>query len=132
MELPINIIVILFVAVSVGAAVLFFSQQIFVDAKQGMHTLNVERNDQSSNIIETNNEVNAAMVRALAEECVKKSHGVPYREVCFVVKGSKGNIIDAHNTNTIESNFTIVTQSIIGGNVTMFYYDPTGRILVEY
>jgi hypothetical protein len=132
MELPINVIVILFVAVSVGAAVLFFSQQIFVDSRQSMYNLNTNNKDLSSNIIETNNVVNAEMVRFLAEECVKKNHGVPHREVCFVVIGKKSNIGEVAGNRTEERNFSIDLRPIIGGNATMFYYDPRGRIEIDY
>lgn len=131
MELPINVIVILFVAVAVGTALIFLSQDIFFNSKSKIYDLDL-KGVENNKIIETVSNVTAGTIRALAEECVKISEGVPHRELCFVVRGQKEDVENADGDTTNLRNFIINTTATIGGNVTMIYYDPSGTVWVEY
>ena len=134
MELPINIIIIMFVAVAVGIALIYFSSDVFMDARQDLNRLGIKNIDDESKIVEVDGIVTASMIRALSEECVKRSEAVPLRDLCFVIRGSQQDIGSVTGNTTNLKNFTInATPTLGGANVTMMYYDPTRKtIWVEH
>ena len=134
MELPINVVIIMFVAVAIGTALIYFSSDVFMDARQDLNRLGIKNIEDESKIVEVDGKVTASMIRALSEECVKRSEAVPLRDLCFVIRGEQENIGQVTGNRTVFKNFTINATSTLGGaNVTMLYYDPTRRtVWVEH
>lgn len=100
MEMPIRIIIVLFVSVVVGIAILSFAGKMISDSRMKMLNYNEEENE-ADRIIDVTS-VTSSHVAALAETCYhENSMRVLEGETCFVVlgdvKATESGIEDAMN-----------------------------------
>lgn len=86
MEMPIRIIITLFVTVIVALTVITFTQKTISDARMKLHGYN-EKEVEQNRIIETK-DVTGPQLAALAETCYIENSGKNLQsDICFVVLG---------------------------------------------
>jgi len=86
MEMPIRIIVTLFVAVVVGVAILTFANKMISNAKTKMHSFNAEEIEKDRIIDVT--QITSTQVAALAENCYAENSGnMLESDICFAMLG---------------------------------------------
>lgn len=122
MELPIRIIVVLFVAIIVGGTIILFSQEILNDARQSMEELGVEDEEQ---IIETGS-LTEDDVLALANQCVRDNAGIE-GTICYAVfaddivfPSDGAQLVQGHNL-TVENE----------ENSVRFIYSPPNEVIIR-
>jgi RNA processing factor Prp31 len=87
MELPIKIMITLFVALIVALVVIGFSNKMINDAKEKVKEIGGNDFPEQERIIEVH-KVTSYQIASLAEECFRKSKDMLASEVCFAVIGS--------------------------------------------
>lgn len=103
MEMPIRIIITLFVAVVVGLAIISFADKVILDAKQDLEGFNDDEVEDEDKIIDVT-EVSSNSVAALASDCFEKNSAKSIEsEMCYVllgdVKATESGIEDAIRLN---------------------------------
>ena len=103
MELPIRVMIVLFVAVAVGGLVIVFSQQLLLDARQGINNLGPD-DIKEGHIIELE-AMNPEDVTRLAEQCVRDYYGTFDDIDCFAVFVSGGVLMPANQSLVFNHTF---------------------------
>ena len=136
MDMPIRIMITLFVALVVGSTIIVFSQQMIERSKEDINR-NRPGVDQSEleeqKIIELDI-IDGYQVVDLMTECYNKHHAQTFeRELCFVVLAKEGNWMwydDIHDTFTADSNIranaTISDNVEDGAYAFSIYFNPYG------
>lgn len=135
MELPIQIIVVMFVALAVGGAVIMFSQTTLNRAQTDF--ADRWRNDPAmkDSIVEVN-EATSGTIISLAKECYKKMSATPDGGVCFALFATTWTAdfaaIDGTPIGGTEETQYLLDTSAVVEPVTAvrISYDPLGAIRV--
>ena len=95
MELPISVMVVLFVAVVVGVGIIGFANHTLGSGKDSVDGLARLLDDDNiqDRIIEVGFEISAQVIEHLSAQCVRDSlrNAVQVREVCYVIHSTQGN-----------------------------------------
>jgi hypothetical protein len=142
MELPITVIIVLFVAVAVSVGVIGFASYSLTRAEQQVGEMGRSTNIQGieDGLVQVAGQVSPAQVKSLGEQCYRdmREKGTVQRRLCYVVTGtvhvSVGNI-NALNNNLVAgaptgSNWRF-DVSVTAQNTVFIYYDPMGKIEVR-
>lgn len=130
MELPIQIMIVLFVTVLVASVVIMFSTDMIRDAKNKMKEPWIkERTEDKIIEVET---ITDKGIEILIEECYEKNKQEALsKTLCFVVHGQTNAVtILTPNAATIVSGVKedITVQTFdIGGKTLYVYYNPAGN-----
>jgi hypothetical protein len=119
MEMPIQVIVVLFIALVVGGAIIAFSQGSFNNAKQ---TLNEQwKNDPANKdqVVEVTTATDATILN-LARECVKRNAGTVEEKLCFALFANQYQV----NWNTLHN-----TDIGYGFNLSVQLQNPNANAL---
>lgn len=109
MEMPIKVMVTLFIAIIVGVAVLNFADYTFRDAKKNLNEFN--KDEQSyENILEVS-QITSSQVGNLARQCYEENKDSLENKICFVLLGE----VDAQK-DSIES-FSGLNSTILDINL---------------
>lgn len=110
MEIPIRIIITLFVALIVGIGVIGFSQTVIKDSRSKVASFNMNEVDMTERIIEVD-EITSVMLAGLAETCFNDNSNKNLEDgVCFVVFGrvdASESRIEDHVTSIDEDDMEI-------------------------
>ena len=130
MEMPIQVIVVLFVALVVGGAIIAFSQNTLNTAQLD---LNQWRNDPQKRdmLIEVQN-ATAETVLGLAGACLEQHTGGVTEADCFALFADTFAVDwDALNGTNISQQFTLDTTGVDDPSAVRIAYHPAGRITVR-
>jgi hypothetical protein len=104
MELPIRIMITLFVALIVAMVIIGFSNKMINDAKEKVKDIGGDELPEEDKIIEVTS-VSNSQLASLAEDCFRKSQDMLASEICYVVLGS----IDANEADIMDR-LSILTE----------------------
>lgn len=130
MEMPINIIVILFVAVIVGSVLIIFTRQNLNDARENLAERFLQEGGTTDDIVEVQN-VTETTIISLAEECLDRKQGGFEREVCFALFASSWPDLSALNDTELPYGTRLIIEASPSPSAVKISYDPSGRILVS-
>jgi len=128
MDLPIRIMITLFVALVVGSTIIVFSQQMISKSRD-----DIDKNrpgvdlieDEEEKIIELN-DVDTFQIVDLMTECYNRHHSQTFeREICFVVIGKSGSWVWDNGATGVKNIFEADTS--IKANATMSSYVTPGE-----
>lgn len=110
MEMPIQLIMTLFVVLIVGSLVILFSQNLLFNAEQGLPTLgNYDKTKQGTQILEVDSLSNA-QIAFLVDECYSTRFGKVFKdETCFIVHSVAQASVDNDDINA-----KVSTEGILG------------------
>lgn len=130
--MPIQIIVVFFIVLVVGGAILGFSKNTLNRAQQD---LNEWRTDPAKkDLVVEVTEANETTILSLANACVSENVGNVDEKVCFALFADSFTIADwsAMNDTALESSFRLDTDGVSGTPTAVrITYNPTGRIIVS-
>lgn len=121
MDLPIRIIVVLFVAIVVGGSIIMFSQEILGNARQSVNELGVEDEE---HIVETDS-LTEDDVLALANQCVRDNAGIE-ETICYAVFAD--NIAFPDGTELVQGHNLVVENE---ANSVRFIYSPPNEVIIR-
>lgn len=135
MELPIRIIVIVFVTLIVGAIMIQFSRNIILDSQAKLHEVGKKEDPLKDKIIELNPGSQTEYAN-LARACYDMGYGKvvdPNGITCFVVRATtapnQASIRTAYQGDDYDS--TLLTVTVSGGVRTLYFtYEPVGNIII--
>lgn len=121
MEMPIQVTIVLFVAVVVGGFVILFSQQLLGQAKDNI--VNIDAKDVEKDHILEIDVMNAADVLALASQCARDNYGTFDDKTCYAVFA---NSVTLPQTGAqLPNNFTLQVEATSASTTLLFTYMPT-------
>jgi hypothetical protein len=134
MEMPIRIMITLFVAIVVGSTIIVFSKQMIDQSKED---LNKNRPGYNPDAVEEQKiislvKVDTAQLTALIQECYNKNHGKTFeRELCFVVTGKTADWrwadVETHVQATDMDAGVNITDDLADESYAVnIYFDPYG------
>jgi len=135
MDMPIRIMVTLFVALVVGSTIIVFSKQMIDKSKMDIERATPETGveDEEQKIINLNT-VDSNQLIDLMEECYRKNTGQTFdRELCFAVIAKNGDWywsdIETYfaNLDGFRGNITISPDVGDGDYAMSIYFDPYER-----
>jgi hypothetical protein len=135
MEIPIRIVIVLFVALIVGLSIIQFSRETITDAKKNIMKYNRDKGVEEEKVLDMGS-ISEQDIVNLAEECYKQeSSGNVDKKLCFVLHG-KVTTDSANLNNSFKSmkeplNLTYVPDEIEDKNALFIYYNPEGKIEVR-
>lgn len=125
MELPITVMVVLFVSLVVGSVIIVFSNNILERASTGMPDLDKE--DVKEKIIDVDS-VSVEMVESLARQCQEDYHSRLDEVLCVIVRSNTEIDIPAANLE----DFAIVDNYEENkGTLFIYYYGHSNEIHLE-
>ncbi len=136
MEMPIAVMITLFVAVVVAGILISFSQGIILQSKDKLRDLNQdEKSELDDKVIKLGN-VDASTVKDLAIQCAKDVSQSIKEVLCFVIRGDSFDVagINGIDQDTIlhaEKNLTINVNIVAGFNALFITYNPLGSIDIK-
>ena len=132
MEMPIVVVITLFVAVVVGLGIILFSRDVLVRSQQNLDEFG--NDDEIKDKVVAVNNPGSETFRSLALQCAKDLSGNIDRELCVIVKGTGVSSSNSINGDTVEAKgrtFTIQSSVATTATAAFMYYDPAGRITIE-
>lgn len=120
MELPIRVMIVLFVAVAVGGLVIVFSQQLLLDAREGVRQIGPD-DVREGHIIELSTIQSEDVIR-LAEQCVRDYQGTFDEIDCFAV--FLNNPVVMPSNQTITQSFSFNT-TLVESTAFRITFQPT-------
>jgi HAMP domain-containing protein len=132
MEMPVQVIVVLFVAVVVGGAVIMFSQRVLTNAQQGIVSIGQE-DAQGVAIVTLGAGAAAGDVHKLAQSCLDKHPGELDVQDCFVVRGNVPSVASLHavKLQPMARNITMNVSAASGASALFISYDPRGYVKIS-
>ncbi len=135
MEMPITVIITLFVAIVVAGILIAFSQNLIFQGKEQLRTINKKENDFDEKLIELP-KVDGSNIIDLAIQCAKDVPHAVEETLCFVVKSDSfdlGSInpIDGQVINPDERTLTLRLNIDAGFNALFIKYNPLGYIEIN-
>ncbi len=121
MELPIRIIIVLFVAVVVGGSIIMFSQEMLNNARQSVNQLEVKDEEQ---ILEAGS-LSADDVLALANQCVRDNAGIE-ETICYAVFAD--DITFPTESGLVQGHVLVVESQ---ENSVRFIYSPPNEVIIR-
>ena|SRR3989344_2437206 len=138
MEMPIQVMIVLFVALVVAGGVVMFSSDVFTTSRQNLANIVPREDDQRVVDIE-GGDISSATIAILVDQCWndKEYAGTPDRELCFIVHGSTvsaaqsvvAGFSEIAKTNPARLKWSVTTTQNL--NSLALYYDPTGFVEVK-
>lgn len=128
MDLPIKIIVTLFVALVVGGSIILFAQRTINSGEQQLHEIG--KTEKGVSIISLPSGATAEDVKKLAFACVQLGIGYVAEKECFVVKGNIPSDLSSID-NTIVDGKTIDVTSSASATALFITYNPLGKIIIS-
>lgn len=132
MEMPINVMIVMFVAIAVGIGVIGFAEFILTDARDDLRGLGQDRgSDAFSDRLTDVNTLNRDNLDSLARQCVRDLRDSVGKELCFAIRtdnldvsGFGGEVVEFEGdewtyVDDVQGNPNIVLMYINGalGNV---------------
>lgn len=133
MEMPIQVVILLTVALAVGLGILAFSEDIFNRSQQQLNELGEEDENTDEKVVELNS-VGVETIKSLGEQCVKDFREEGKRELCFIVRSDSIADLSSIDTETIlDGDWGFETIGDLSGTTSIFMYiNPiTGKIELE-
>jgi hypothetical protein len=134
MEMPIKVMVTLFVTIVVGFAVITFSRQIIDKSSSdiGQATIGAKSDEEQQKLIELAI-LDTQQTIDLVEECYNRNHGVSLeRTLCFMVMAKTVDM--GMDYNIIKANGEAMTGAVVNVEglsntdyAIKIYYDPLGN-----
>ena len=136
MEMPIAVVITLFVCVAIGVGILYFSQDILGKAKNEVNQMGIENDQKTEDKLIKLGSLSEGAIRSLAEQCILDKSNSPDKDLCFIVMNDNHDQVILNNMNnmniTVEGRtFTFVNDAIPDGNSFLMYYNPDGTIEFE-
>ena len=135
MEMPIAVMIMLFISIVVGIGVISFSDTLLTRSQDDLRNLGREERDALEDRLVTLPTLNKNNVRNLAEQCARDKVAVVGREICYVLHGNvqeSVNNLDGQELNvdhrTLEFQIQISSSS---PNALFMYYNPLGSIEIN-
>jgi hypothetical protein len=135
MEMPIQIIIVLFVAVVVGGAIIAFSQSTLSRAQQQLADKWRDDPALKNSIVEVSDATDNTII-TLAQACYKMRSATPDASVCFALFAKTWSAhfptLDNTNLGAEYGNYTLDTTGVTATEITAvkIRYDPLGKIRV--
>jgi hypothetical protein len=131
MELPIQVIVVLFIALVVGGAIIAFSQDAFNRAQIDINDWRAD--PQKRDMVVEVNEATDQTIEGLANSCVRENIGNIDEKVCFALFASAFTVDwGSLHGMTLENNFTLDTTAVDpGANAVRITYHPLKKVIVS-
>jgi HAMP domain-containing protein len=131
MELPINVIIIFFVALVVGGGIVYFASHQLSGSQQQINDL---RDDPAykDNIVEVGTATETTIV-GLANECVRKgkSTSIGSKSICFAVFASSWPDFASLNGRQLDQEYTLDTRGVPANpSAVRVTFDPLGNVTV--
>lgn len=123
MELPIRVMIVLFVAIVVGGMIIVFSNQILDQTRNDLYTLGVE-NVGEDRIIEVAT-LGDKEILALAEQCVRDYSGTFDEQICFAVFTQSPIGVAPADGTQVGSGFTTQSTGVVGAKAIKITFAPT-------
>jgi hypothetical protein len=135
MDMPIQVVILLTVALAVGIGILAFSEDIFTKSKMQLNELGEEDENTDDKVMELGS-VNIGKIKSLGEQCVKDFREEGKRELCFIVRSDSIPDLSSIDTETIldgDWGFERIDGETFSGKTSIFMYiNPiTGKIELE-
>ena len=134
MEMPIAVMIMLFISIVVGIGLISFSDTLLSRSKDDLRNLGREEREALEDRLITLPSINEANVRSLSEQCARDKVAVVGREICYVLQGPvDGGVQNLEGQEIIVGHRTLVFQIEITGNpnALFMYYNPIGRIEIK-
>lgn len=132
MELPIQIIVVLFVAIVVGGAVVMFSQTTLNRAQLDLADRWRDDPALKDSVFDVKN-ATANTIMTLAQECHKRLSATPDQEVCYALFAEEWSVdFAAIDGATVAEGVVLNTSGVTADPITAvkILYHPSGQIRV--
>ncbi len=134
MDMPIQIVIVLFVAVAVGGAVIMFTQSSLNNAQQGLADKLKDDPAYKNSIVEVDIATDSTLI-ALAETCNKRYASSPDPVTCFAVFAKTWDVdFDAVGSTKVATDVTINTEGVQhrGNDIVALkiLYQPVGKIVI--
>ena len=131
MEMPINVMIMLFVAIVVGGVMIGFSDRIINTGEQRLLTLG-QYEEQRPDLIVQLGDVTQDQIIALAQQCARDKIASPSRELCFVIRGNidDNNLGDAIEFQLDTRTYTIDSDHSSTANALFMEYQPAGSKII--
>jgi hypothetical protein len=133
MEMPINIIVVLFVALIVGGAILLFSKNALNHAQQDLNDKWRDDPVNKESVIELGVASSAEIVN-LANACVRKGRQSASVDssLCFGVFATSITPLGPLQGTALDEGFTLDTMGVVGAPTAVrITYDPMNKIFIS-
>lgn len=139
MELPISVMIVLFVAIVVGIVVIGFANSSLDKARDDMRSLGRDDPEKFEDKLVSVPALSGERIKSLGMQCVRDFQGYIGEELCFVVRGldtsdegiQQINALNDEVVNVNGNNWTFRVD-ITGKPTAVFvYYNPVGRIHVS-
>lgn len=133
--MPINVMVVMFVAIAVGIGVIGFAEFILTDARDDLNTLGQDQeNNAFSDRLTNVNTLNRQSLDTLARQCLRDLGDSVGKEMCFAIRtdnielsGVDGEEIEYNNQNWEYSNLVAGSPNIV-----LMYVDGlNGQVVLE-
>ncbi len=134
MEMPIAVMIMLFISIVVGIGLISFSDTLLSRSKDDLRDLGREEREALEDRLITLPSINEANVRSLAEQCARDKVAVVGREICYVLQGPvDGGVQNLEGQEIIVGHRTLVFQIEITGNpnALFMYYNPIGTVEIK-
>ena len=139
MELPISVMIVLFVAIVVGIVVIGFANTSLDRARDDIRVLGRDDPDKFEDKLVSVPSLSIDRIRSLGMQCVRDFQGYVGEELCFVVRSIDSsdpgiqqiNDLNDEVVNINGNNWTFRVDITGNPNVVFVYYNPVGRIHVS-
>lgn len=128
MEMPIAVMITLFICIVVAVGVIFFSREVLLESKSKVNNIG-PADELGAKVVSGSG---PTLFYDLSVQCAKDSQGKVDRDLCFVVKTGGGSSTPSQSSFTADGrSFTIEDNSGGGATAVFIYYDPLGKIVFE-
>lgn len=143
MELPISVMIVLFVAIVVGIVVIGFANTSLDRARDDIRELGRDAPEKFEDKLVSVPALSSDRIKNLGMQCVRDFQGYVAEELCFVVRSidvsNEGiqqgiqqiNALNDEVVNINGNNWTFRVDITGNPNVVFVYYNPVGRIHVS-
>lgn len=131
MELPINVIVILFVAVVVGSVLIMFTRQNLNDAQENLAERFRNNEEMRDHVVEVE-EASATTILSLAQECARSNLASAEEKICFAIFATAWPDFAALDGSVLPGNFTLNSSAVPANpSGVLLSFDPKGTVEVR-
>jgi hypothetical protein len=139
MELPISVMIVLFVAIVVGIVVIGFANTSLDRARDDIRVLGRDDPEKFEDKLVSVPALSSERIKSLGMQCVRDYQGYVAEELCFVVRSIDSsdpgiqqiNDLNDEVVNVNGNNWTFRVDITGNPNVVFVYYNPVGRIHVS-
>ena len=126
MEMPIQVMIVLFVAIVVGTSILMFSQKSLLQTEERLNEIGELSEEDGLQVITLGDSATSEDILYLAEACADKNAGGLVTDECFVVRGEIPSVssLDGEPVDTL----TISVSASSGDSALFINFNPAGTI----